>query len=234
MDPLISDIRYNFYLASGVEHSFEITLKPGSYEFVPRKKIDPPPEWTKLENCQCSNCPLKKEEHPCCPVAANLSSEIEFFKQSISTEKTTIVVITSHRTYISETDLQKGLGSLIGIIMVTSGCPILDKLRPMVAIHLPFASVEETMYRNVSMYLLAQFMRQRKGLEPAWSLDPLVDIYSEVRVCNLAFTERLRSINVKDASINAIIQLDCFASMTTNFLDEASLKELEELFTSYL
>ena len=53
--------------------------------------------------------------------------------------------------------------SLIGIYMVTSGCPIMDKLRPMARFHLPFASTEETIYRAISTYLLGQYFLEQKG-----------------------------------------------------------------------
>jgi len=48
--------------------------------------------------------------------------------------------------------------------------PIFEKLKPMVRFHLPFASIEETKYRAISMYLLAQYFLYQQGSQPDWDL----------------------------------------------------------------
>ena len=106
----------------------------------------------------------------------------------------------------------------------------MDKLRPMVATHLPFASTPETMYRAMSMFLLAQFYKKRKGLIHTFELEELKTTYKEVRQCNQSIVQRLRTLTISDASVNAIIKLDCFALMQTDFLDDDSIPELEPLF----
>ena len=72
---------------------------------------------------------------------------IHSFKDSISYEEVEVFITTKARTYMKRTTLQKGLSSLLGIYMVTSGCPTMEKLKPMVRYHLPFATEEETKYR---------------------------------------------------------------------------------------
>lgn len=62
--------------------------------------------------------------------------------------------MTEERTYSKDTLLQQGLASLLGIVMTTSGCPVLEPLKPMVRFHLPFATLTETVYRMVSMCLV--------------------------------------------------------------------------------
>jgi hypothetical protein len=118
--------------------------------------------------------------------------------------------------------------------MVVSGCPIMNKLRPMAFTHLPFATVEETTYRAVSMYLLAQYFRNRHGKKADWSLEELLKIYEEVRAVNHSFVRRLLSINPLDASINALVSLDCFGTVAAFSIVQDSLKALEPLFQSYL
>ena len=61
----------------------------------------------------------------------------------------------------------------------------------MVRFHLPFATREETMYRVVAMYLMAQYFRQRNGLEPDWEMADLVHMYEDVTVVNKSFVDRL-------------------------------------------
>ena len=60
--------------------------------------------------------------------------------------------------------VQMGVSSLLGVIMTTSGCPIMAQLKPMVRFHLPFASLEETIFRMVSMHLVAQYLRHQDGV----------------------------------------------------------------------
>src|SRR5438093_13657860 len=133
---------YKFRFANGTEKDFEVLLDAQSLELVSEHRT-PNPAWTKLDYFQCENCPLGKEVEYC-PVAVNLSSRVEAFKEAVSTETTNVTVQTAERVYARQTTLHKGLSSIIGIYMVTSNCPVMDKLRPNVRFHLPFG-------RNLSM-----------------------------------------------------------------------------------
>jgi hypothetical protein len=117
--------------------------------------------------------------------------------------------------------------------MVTSGCPIMDKLRPMVRFHLPFSNAAETTYRVISMYLMAQYFRNRKGVEADWKLGGLVKLYEDIHLVNTHFLERLNQIETLDASANALIILDCFANQIQMSIGENDLGEFETLFTPY-
>ena len=141
---------------------------------------------------------------------------------------------TDQREYIKHTTVQQALSSLLGIYMVTSGCPIMDKLRPMVRFHLPFATREETMYRVLAMYLMAQYFRQRNGREPDWEMENLVHMYEDVTVVNKSFVDRLNQIATDDANANALIILDCFANYIVMSVDEGTLADIEVLFKAYL
>jgi hypothetical protein len=121
---------------------------------------------------------------------------------------------------------------MVGIIMATGGCPSMEPLRPMVRFHLPFASMEETAFRMVSMYLLGQYFRGKKGLEPDWSLEGLQEIYDKVRSVNKAFAERIRSVSLNDAGVNAIVMLDSFAEAVP-FAIRTKMKDFEKFFASY-
>ena len=114
------------------------------------------------------------------------------------------------RTYEEDTRLQQGLSSIVGLYMVTSNCPIMDQLRPMVRFHLPFATSEETLYRAVSMYLTKQYFAMRRGETPDWELEKLAQIYSAISVVNAGMSRRLRQASTKDANANALIILSAF------------------------
>ncbi len=222
---------YKFRFPDGMEKEFEVRLNAETLELeTPRDA--PKPAWTKLKYHQCQNCPLA-DDVEYCPVAVNLSTLVESFKDSISFEITSVRVQTLERTYEKEAPLQRGLSSIIGIYMVTSNCPVMDNLRPMVRFHLPFASMDETIYRTVSMYLTAQFLLMRKGEKPDWELKNLVEIYNAVAPVNSGMSKRLRHASNEDANVNAVIILATQGSMVPNYI-ESSLAELEHIFSKYI
>jgi hypothetical protein len=191
-------------------------------------------DWTALEFAQCPNCPLSREENPHCPVARNLQTPIQLFAEALSHSSVEVRVDTPERKYEVQTTLQKGIGALIGIYMVTSGCPVLDPLRPMVRQHLPVATLDETKYRAIAMYLVAQYLRRRRGLEADWDMKHLIDIYDRISVVNKAFVKRLQEAVAQDASLNAVVALNYFADLVPFAIDEGELDDLEDLFSAYL
>ena len=225
-------IGYRFGLKDGRECRFDLSLDPQTLGLIPSP--GDPPQWARLGNQQCPHCPLPAGIHPHCPVARNLAPVIAEFVQRISFEEADISIVTENREYRRRAPLQNGISSLIGIVMVTSGCPYLDKLRPMVYTHVPFASTEETTYRAVSMYLLAQYLRRQRGLQPDWEMAGLVKIYEDVSLVNKHFVDRLKTIKLEDASLNAVVKLDCFAAMTATLVEAQSLAGVESIFHPYL
>ena len=170
---------YKFQFENGEESIFEIQIDYGTADITSSPKLEYP-EWTKLSYFACPHCPLDKEKTTYCPVAINLVDSIEFFKKIRSYEKVKITVTTEERNYFKETTAQEGASSLVGILMVTSGCPIMGKLKPLVRFHLPFATLDETEMRVFSIYLLAQFLKKIKGKEPDWQLTGLRKIYDNI------------------------------------------------------
>lgn len=224
--------RYKFTQASGKAHEFLIELD-GERLALKLPARQSYPNWAKLSYQQCPNCPLKETASPNCPVAVSLIDLIDAFKESFSYEKVEVEIVTEARKYVKQTTLANGISSLIGIYMVTSGCPILDKLKPMVRTHLPFATWQETLYRAIGTYLLAQYFLYRRGGKPDWDMEHLTKIYEDVRIVNKSFCQRLWETCIQDATLNAVVQLDCFADMTSGLLQRKRLDELEKLFHAY-
>lgn len=219
--------RYKFRFPNGLEKNFEVVLKADTLELVTNKDL-PKPEWTKLKYNQCANCPLG-DDVAHCPVAVNLSTLVETFKDALSFQDLHVRVVTERRDFEAKTTLQEGLSSIIGIYMVTSNCPVMDRLRPNVRFHLPFASEEETIYRAISMYLTAQYFRMRSGEEPDWELKKLAEVYRGVSEVNKGMTERLANASTKDANVNAVIHLSTSSQTLDNFLEHC-VQEIEYLF----
>lgn len=222
---------YKFKFENGTEKDFEIRLNEDDLalfqEDEPHK-----PEWTKLKYSQCENCPLS-DDVEYCPVAVNLSKLVDTFHNEVSFQSTVVTVETPQRTYEKKTTLQKALSSIIGVYMVTSDCPVMDKLRPMSRFHLPFATTMETFFRQVSMYLMAQLLLERKGKKPDWSLKGLLEIYKAVNLVNKGMSQRLLNASEKDANVNAVVILHSFGDGISYFI-EGGLDELEPMFSVFL
>jgi hypothetical protein len=227
--------KYSFTLETGEIKHIQICLDMDSLDILCPEIVEKPPEWTLRECCQCPNCPLNAEENPYCPIALNMSSLANSFNGFPSYHKSEVCVQTSSRSFVKTTDLQTALSSILGIYMVTSGCPVMDKLRPMVRFHLPFATPLETQYRAISMYLAAQYLRYKKGKIPDWDLKGFVKMYDEIQKVNLAFSKRLSKIDHHDTNKSALIILDNFAALINfNFqLDEQMPHELESIFKPF-
>jgi hypothetical protein len=229
--PEILRIRYKFQFENGEEKQFDVLLNKQTLQVI-QSSPTTHTEWTKLKYQQCQNCPLK-DDVVYCPVAVNIASLIDEFKFSTSYDKTWVVVETPERSYAQETTVQNGLSAILGVYMVTSGCPLLDYLRPMVRFHLPFATANETVFRAVSMYLVAQYFRDRKGLEPNWNLEGLLNIYREVGIVNKGMWNRLSKASSFDANVNALIVLSTFGD-ALRFSLKKDLEDISSFFTKYL
>lgn len=190
------------------------------------------PLWTLLNHKRCAICRLDVKDHAYCPVALNLSEVAEQFRNVMSHEEVAVRVTTAERIYTKETTIQHGLSPLVGLIMATSGCPALDYLKPIARFHLPFASLEETIFRMVSMHLVAQYFRSQEGFAGEWNLDGLNKIYKEVGVVNRDFAARLRDAARHDANLNALVHLDCFAAMFP-IIAENTLASIRPSFDAY-
>ena len=225
--------RYRFKFPNGEEKSFTVRLDAGTLSLIPPVKTSYP-EWTKLSYHQCPNCPLKENEHPYCPAAVSLVDLVEAMSKVISHEEVDVTIESQARRYEKHTSIQQGVSSLTGLYMATSGCPVMGQLRPMVRHHLPFATLAETEYRVLSMYLLAQYFVAKRGGTPDWALTHLREMYEDIRKVNRAFSERLSAIPAEDANLNAIVILDTFADSITFSIDEQLLDELELLFLPYM
>lgn len=224
---------YRFKFNDGTEKEFHIKLDSKTLDLI-QPEIQSFPSWAELNFFRCPNCPLNENQYKFCPIAVNLSNVVDAFKGRVSHEEVDITITTEERTYGKHTALQRGLSSMIGIFMVTSGCPIMEKLKPMVRHHLPFASEEETKYRAIAMYLFAQYFLSKHGEKPDWELKKLSDIYNDVRIVNKAFCQRLSNIQTKDASINALVILDCFAGSVRFSINKDMMDEIEIIFKAYL
>jgi len=225
-------IIYDFKFQDGTSKKFGIHLDKENLLLVNDHGQDLP-AWAHLEYKQCSNCPLDKTLHPYCPVAANLPGIVQEFKGVTSKDNVDVTVMVKERTYVKTTSIKEGLSPLLGLIMATSGCPVMEPLKPMARYHLPFASLDETAYRTVAMFLVAQLIREQAGKNPKWGIEGLAKIYGEVKILNKDFSQRMIEAARSDANVHALVNLNVFAIMVP-MAAEKMLKEMAPYFSSYL
>jgi hypothetical protein len=226
------DIQYRFGLEDGQEEIFQFRLDPVKLEIDPGFGAELP-EWTRLGFHQCDNCPLTLTDAARCPAAVNMAELVSRFTELLSHDRAMVIVSTCERLVRMETTIQKGICSLMGLLMATSRCPMTSFFKPMARFHLPFASTQETIWRATSTYLLAQYFKQQEGAVPDLRFEGLSRIYNDIQTVNLSFAKRLRAACQSDSMVNGIILLDMFAQSMPSAI-EASLEEIRHLFVPYL
>lgn len=219
-------IHYRLSFASG--ESLELPLALHA-EGVVRSTAD----WTRLGFQQCPHCPLKAEAVEHCPFATALAPPVQLLARHASFEEVDVQVLWRGRDLRTRTSLQRVLGSILGVLGATSGCPHTQLLKAMAWFHLPFSSGEETLYRALGTYLTGQYLRARRGLSADWELQGLRELYRNLRRVNLGMANRLRSAASEDSSVNGLILLDLLAAETLDSLDQAD-ELLQQFFLEHL
>lgn len=221
-----SFIRYRFRFADGqvAEHSIDPAGTP---------QADASAEWTRLGFHQCPHCPLTSDQISHCPFATALEAPVRLLGERLSHTEVDVQVLYRDRDIRQHTTLQRAVGSMLGAIGATSGCPHTDFLRAMAWFHQPFSDNDETLFRAVGTYLLGQHLRAMRGLDPDWSLDGLREAYKKLRQVNQGIAKRLRHAAQEDSSVNGLILLDLLASSALNALDQYE-GELDKYFKEYL
>ena len=225
-------IEYSFRLSDYKTEEFRVELDPAKLNLLV-KIPDNPPAWTELDFHQCPNCPLQADSHRYCPLALSIVDIVEHFDHVLSYDRIHLEVLTEGRHISQETSAQQGLSSLMGLLIAVSGCPHTEYFKPMARFHLPLASRDETVYRAVSTYLLAQYFIHREGREADFELEGLKKIYDNIQEVNYSVAERLRAASKADSPVNAIVILDTYAKAIP-FLIEDSLDYIKYLFNPYI
>lgn len=213
------NVTYQFRFEDSRSVEFKVTDQPAAVK-------GNLPAWTRLEHCQCSNCPLKATESPQCPAAVEILPVVNEFQAEDAYQKVDVIVTDDRRTYSKSTTLEEALRSLLGLKMATSGCPVLSELKSMAVHHLPFASNDEFIMRSVSHYLLQQYLAKRNHQEPDWDLKGLVERNQRLQLVNQALWQRIHSVCKGDSNLKALLNFFSMAS-SVSFSLESQLRKLE-------
>ena len=109
-------IQYFFDFDTGQQLNFEVDLER---EFDFKQNLSSAPDWTKLDNNQCQNCPLKKSVFSHCPAALDLDKVMADFQKTPASTKVNVRVATPEREYSKRVTLEEGVRALMGLIMAT-------------------------------------------------------------------------------------------------------------------
>lgn len=224
-------IRYRFTLADASQCTFDLEL--GGDKLVAQDEAaGPPPPWSALAFHQCPHCPLTADAFPQCPPAVDLEPIVKSFNTILSHDTVHVEIETAQRRISQRTTAQSALSSLMGLVIASSACPSTAILKPMARFHLPLASEDETIFRAVSTYLLAQYFLHSEGKKADFTLTGLARITQNIHQMNICLTNRLRIACGADAPINAIILLDLYSN-SLNYTVQDSLQEIRSLFEPF-
>ena len=215
-------VRYIIDSEDGSREEFNLDI---SLPAVTLNQPDPAtlPEWTRLEYRQCQHCPLTKEAHPHCPVAALLVDYSQRVGRMVSYAQVDLTVEQGTTTTTAKVPAQEALRSVLGLVMATSGCPHMSFFRPLARYHVPLADMELTILRAMSFYLVGQYFNGKE--KPDWdtSFKGLLEIYKDAQEVNKGMADRLRSAQVF-TELNWLAALDTFAGMMPLTIERSLLK----------
>ncbi|MEE4357361.1 MAG: hypothetical protein V2I97_12920 [Desulfococcaceae bacterium] len=225
-------IKYRFTLPNALLEEFNVVFDPHSLVYTGEEPANPP-HWAKISFHSCSSCPYSEKEEPYCSVAVNLTDIVRRFAHLTSYDEVFVEVISPERIYYKKTSAQRGISSLMGLMIAVSKCPFTDFFKPMARFHLPFATAEETVWRAASTYLISQYFRKKQGGESDSDLEGLNRIYSNIQKMNVSIARRIRAACAEDSTVNAIIILDIFAKSMPTVIEQ-SLEKLRPFFNPLL
>lgn len=209
-----------------IEYTFECDDQTLHYQVDVEREYDlradrsQLPTWTRLVHCQCENCPLSVKDTGHCPAAVDLVPVINDFQKIPADMRARITVVTPQRTYSKETEIEEGLRALMGLIMASSACPILSRLKPNARYHLPFSSQQDYTMRSVSFYLLRQYFLYREGYRPDWDLQGLVALNHDLKTVDAALGERVKDASPDNVNVKALLNFFQLSSNLGTSLDE--------------
>lgn len=184
------------------------------------------PFWTALEHHQCPNCPLAKTGARHCPAAMDIQEIVETFSHVESYAQVDVDVQIGDHRHSKRTDVQSALQSLLGLSLATSACPVLSQMKGPGRLHMPFATMHETLFRMVGAYFVGQYLKSQQGETADFTLNSLGHMYNEVQTVNHHLKLRLDDAVSCDANINAVVSLMSVAMLVSFSLDQ-QLSELK-------
>lgn len=214
-------IVYKLSLESGEPIVFSVDTERQAIDATGSPRAD----WTRLEHHQCPHCPLSRSAGRHCPAALDIEHIVDTFSHVDSHAQVKVDVQIAERTHSTQTDMQLALQSLLGLTLATSACPVLSQMKGPGRLHMPFATVDETLFRMVGAYFLGQYLKSQQGGTADFTLASLGHMYGDVQTVNRHLKRRLDDAVSNDANVNAVVSLMSMAMLVSFSLDQ-QLREL--------
>lgn len=126
-------------------------------DYLTENRVEPYPDWIRLDYCKCTNCPMNSELHENCPAAMAIIPLVKVGAELSSIEE--IMIRVGHGDYVVEKEgiAQDLLSSLMAYILFNSACPILGGLRRMHLFTPPFPAFEVVLYHALAHELVGRY-----------------------------------------------------------------------------
>jgi hypothetical protein len=223
--PKSISMQYTFKFAKDKPLTFAVELDAETLA-LQSGRVENLPDWTKLDFQKCPTCPLNPADHPHCPAAVGVSNVVEGVRDHVSYEEVEATVMTEGRTYSKKTTLEEALVSLMALHMTTSGCPTLDKLRPMAELQLPFPTPAESSLQFLLIALAGKYFAQKATRPPP---PDFVAELKEAQIVNTAFFKRLTAIGAKDGARNSVVILNNLIFMASRAIEQNKFPHFEQI-----
>jgi hypothetical protein len=176
--------------------------------------VDQVEDWLKLDNHKCSQCTLKKENHPCCPVATNLGKYARelFHRHSTDTVSIQLWEETGRHLQLANIPLQDVTGELVRLAVFQSECPIGRRVKKALEFVPPFA-MQQLQQGGSSSRDVAK--------EQIIYLDSLHELFENL-------SRRVRAITRGDASVNGVMIYHSLMMLVSLSLPENLEKVIKE------
>lgn len=225
-------ITYTFTGGGHPSQIFTVRLHRTTLRLIVDPDI-PLPLWTRLTYQQCPACPLPTTPGALCPAAVGLAPLVAAFHDTWSCLPVEVTLVTEARIVTKRTGLHEALSGIVGLSLMTSGCPRLAPLRPLAVSHQPFSGLEEMFYRMATLYAFAQVRRHQQGLQADWTFTGLVHLAADMAAVHQGLLGRLADVSPKDAVLNALLQWNCYAQYISLQALPDRLARLDPLFRAF-
>lgn len=204
----------DYELSTGDRHwrwRIELDAPPQRAAGLPIVDDGDRPAWTNLGAARCKGCPVEAADDAACPAAVAVKDVVDALGDVASIDAVDVVVRFADREVRKRASGAEAARSVFGLLMATSGCPVLEVMRPLARQHVPFATEEEFLFRLVGLHLLQSWFasggQAHSGVVSPVSLQRLPAYLRQLQALNTAFAARLRQACRGDAGPNAMCQL---------------------------
>ncbi|MCM8537017.1 MAG: hypothetical protein NE334_13850 [Lentisphaeraceae bacterium] len=181
--------------------------------------------WVQLDNNKCSQCTLKNENHPACPVALNLGKYAHelFHRQSTDTVSIQLWEESGRHLQLANIPLQDVTGELVRMAVFQSECPIGRRVKKALEFVPPFPTDGETTRAFALFFAMQQLQQTGRDVtkEQIIYLDSLHELFENL-------SRRVRAITRGDAGVNGVMIYHSLMMLVSLSLPENLEKVMKE------